>query len=226
MFAGNARLAEAIRGAQPAKVEEIWLLDAGGLDALARAGQGVGAGEVARRRAAVTAETLATIVYTSGTTGRSKGCMISHGTLAEAVRAIIAVPGVREQVLAGDACSLFFLPLSHVLARAVMLCLVHAGKRAGFLPDPDQLPGALVTLPADDPACGAPRAGEGRRRGPPAGRSRGPAAAVRGGRGDGGGLEPGLATGGRGRGCGCGTRCLAAWSTLGCARRWAGGWPG
>ena len=146
VFAGNGRLAEAIRGAQPAKVEAIWRLDAGGLDALTRAGQSVEAGEVARRRAAVTAGTLATVVYTSGTTGRSKGCMISHGNLTEAVRAIIAVPGVQEQVLTGDASSLFFLPLSHVLARAVMLCLVHAGKRSGFLPDPDQLPGALATF--------------------------------------------------------------------------------
>jgi len=146
VFAGNARLAEAIRGVRPAKVEAIWQLDAGGLDALVRAGQSVEAGEAARRRAAVTAETLATIVYTSGTTGRPKGCMISHGNLTEAVRAIIAVPGVQEQVLAGDASSLFFLPLSHILARAVMLCLVHAGKRSGFLPDPDQLPEALVTF--------------------------------------------------------------------------------
>jgi long-chain acyl-CoA synthetase len=56
------------------------------------------------------------------------------------------VPGVQEQILTGDACSLFFLPLSHVLARAVMLCLVHAGKPSGFLPDPDQLPGALATF--------------------------------------------------------------------------------
>jgi len=146
VFAGNAQLAEAIRRAEPAKVEAIWQLDADGLAALTRAGQAVGDGEVAHRRAAVTGETLATIVYTSGTTGRSKGCMISHGTLNGAVRAIIAVPGVRERMLAGDACSLFFLPLSHVLARVVMLCLVHAGKRAGFLPDANHLPGALVTF--------------------------------------------------------------------------------
>jgi long-chain acyl-CoA synthetase len=147
VFAGNAEIAETIRRAQPAKVEAIWQLDADGLGSLARAGQGGdAAAEVARRRAAVTAETLATIVYTSGTTGRSKGCMISHGTLTEAVRAIIAVPGVQEQVLAGDPSSLFFLPLSHILARAVVLCLVHTGKRSGFLSDPDQLPGALLTF--------------------------------------------------------------------------------
>jgi long-chain acyl-CoA synthetase len=127
-------------------VETVWRLDADGLDELGRAGERVAADEVARRRGAATSGTLATIVYTSGTTGRPKGCMISHGNLTEAVRAIIAVPGVREQVLTGDASSLFFLPLSHVLARAVMLCLVHAGKRSGFLPDPDQLPGALVTF--------------------------------------------------------------------------------
>ena len=143
VFAGNAQLADAIRRAQPAKVEVVWRLDDGGLDMLARAGQGVTAVEVARRRGAVTAGMLATIVYTSGTTGQPKGCMISHGNLAEAVRAITAVPGVRERVLAGDACSLFFLPLSHILARVVALCLVHAGKRSGFLTDPAELPEQL-----------------------------------------------------------------------------------
>jgi long-chain acyl-CoA synthetase len=101
---------------------------------------------VLRRRRAVTAEALATIVYTSGTTGRPRGCMISHGNLTEAVRAILAVPGVRDRVLAGDACSLFFLPLSHILARVVSLCLVHAGKRVGYLPDTGQLPAALAAF--------------------------------------------------------------------------------
>ena len=146
VFAGNAEVAEAIRRAQPAKVEAVWRMNADGLDALTRAGQGVEAAEVARRRAAVTAETLATIVYTSGTTGRPKGCMISHGNLTGAVSAIMAVPGVQDQVLAGDSSSLFFLPLSHILARVVMLCLVQAGKRAGFLPDAGQLPGAVATF--------------------------------------------------------------------------------
>ncbi len=147
VFAGDEKLAEAIRSAQPAKVEAIWRMDAGGLDALARAGQGAdAAAEVARRRAAVTPETLATIVYTSGTTGRAKGCMISHGNLTKAVSATVAVPGVQEEILAGDPSSLFFLPLSHILARVVLLCLVHAGKRSGFLPDLDQLPGAMLTF--------------------------------------------------------------------------------
>ena len=140
VFAGNARSAGAIRDAQSAKVEAVWRLDPGGLDALARAGLGLPGEEVTRRRDGVDSGTLATIVYTSGATGRPKGCMITHGNLTEAVRAILSVPGVRDRVLAGDACSLFFLPLSHILARVVVLCLVHAGKRVGFLADAGQLP--------------------------------------------------------------------------------------
>ena len=146
VFAGNARQAEAIQVAQVANLEAVWVLDGGGLDALARAGSGVTADQVLRRRRAVTAETLATIVYTSGTTGTPRGCMISHGNLTEAVHAILAVPGVRDRVLAGNACSLFFLPLSHILARVVSLCLVHAGERAAYLPDTGQLPTALAAF--------------------------------------------------------------------------------
>jgi long-chain acyl-CoA synthetase len=140
VFAGDARCAESITAAQAAKVEAVWQIDGGGLDALARTGEGVTAGEIDRRRAAVTTLTLATLVYTSGTTGRPKGCMISHGNLTAAVRAITSVPGVRERVLTEGSSSLFFLPLSHILARVVALCLVHAGKRIGFFSDPGELP--------------------------------------------------------------------------------------
>ncbi len=146
VFAGNAQLAGVIDAAQAAKVEAVWQLDAGGLDTLASAGQGVTAEEVERRRNAATSQTLATIVYTSGATGRPKGCMISHGNLTEAVRAILSVPGVQDRVLAGDSSSLFFLPLSHVLARVVVLCLIHAGKRSGFLADLSELPAELTAF--------------------------------------------------------------------------------
>jgi len=145
-FAGNAQLAGAIHAAQLAKMEAVWRLDDGALDTLARAGQEVAPEEIERRRGALTSETLATIVYTSGTTGSPKGCMISHGNLTEAVQSILGVPGVRDRVLAGDACSLLFLPLSHILARVVSLCLVHAGKRVGYLADPAELPEELTAF--------------------------------------------------------------------------------
>lgn len=143
VFAGSARHADMVRRAAPAKVETIWELDSGGLGKLAEAGKHVAPEEITKRRGAVTSASVATIVYTSGTTGPPKGCVITHGNLTEAVRATLGAPGVRERVLAGEASSLFFLPLSHILARVVSLCLVREGKRVGFLPSPDDLAGAL-----------------------------------------------------------------------------------
>ena len=55
---------------------------------------------------------LASIVYTSGTTGRPKGVMLSHRNILSNAEAISgAVPAYREDVF------LSFLPLSHMLER-------------------------------------------------------------------------------------------------------------
>jgi long-chain acyl-CoA synthetase len=143
VFAGNTRYADAIRRAAPAKVETIWELDSGGLAKLAEAGRQVAPEEITKRREAVTSASVATIVYTSGTTGRPKGCVLTHGNLTEAVRATLSAPGVRDKVIAGEAASLFFLPLSHILARVVSLCLVREGKRVGYLASPSALARAL-----------------------------------------------------------------------------------
>jgi len=149
-FAGDARAAGLLEEARPTGMGPVWRMDEGGLDALAAAGRDdpAAVAEVERRRAALTAESLATIVFTSGSTGQPKGCMISHGNLAAAVRAILTAPGVSDRVLTGDASMLFFLPLSHILARVVALTLLRSGHRAGYLPGP----GALAReLPAFQP---------------------------------------------------------------------------
>jgi len=55
---------------------------------------------------------LATICYTSGTTGRPKGVMLSHRNILSNAEAIVArIPAFREDVF------LSFLPLSHMLER-------------------------------------------------------------------------------------------------------------
>ena len=146
VFAENAQRAAVIRQAQVPTVEAVWTLEAGGLDRLARAGEQIRAEEVTQRRHAATAATPATIVYTSGTTGRPKGCVLSHGNLTEAVRAITGAPGIREQVLTPDASILLFLPLSHILARIVALSVIQAGQRIGYLGDLGKLPAALAAF--------------------------------------------------------------------------------
>ena len=70
---------------------------------------------------------VATILYTSGTTGNPKGVMLTHNNLAsnvEAVRRVVAV-------LDNDT-SLVFLPLSHVLQRMISYLHFAGGTAQAF----------------------------------------------------------------------------------------------
>lgn len=66
----------------------------------------------AYERAAVTGNELATIVYTSGTTGKPKGVMLSHRNILANVQSGLAVYDVYP-----DDIFLSFLPLSHMFER-------------------------------------------------------------------------------------------------------------
>eukprot|EP00775_Hariotina_reticulata_P004816 gene4816-5063_t len=72
-------------------------------------------------------QSLATVVYTSGTTGHPKGVVLSHGNLAYQVDHL----DYFLQVAAGDA-SLSLLPPWHIYQRTVSYYLYHRGAREVF----------------------------------------------------------------------------------------------
>jgi len=94
------------------------------LDGLRRLGSEVPPEAVTQRLEAVGPDDLATLVYTSGTTGPPKGCMLSHDNFLSTVRMY------EQELHFDDTHSLYqFLPLAHVLARVAQMVALGAGAR-------------------------------------------------------------------------------------------------
>ncbi|TXG91714.1 long-chain fatty acid--CoA ligase [Rhodococcus rhodnii] len=104
---------------------EVLVLDDDAVGTLIVRGRDLEDQIVFRRALALGADDLATIVYTSGTTGRPKGCMLTHRNLLSEMRALLAAP-VGEIAAPGHR-AVVFLPLAHVLARSVSLAMFEAG---------------------------------------------------------------------------------------------------
>ncbi|MEV8040951.1 AMP-dependent synthetase/ligase [Arthrobacter sp. NPDC080082] len=99
------------------------------LASLAAAGTGVTDAELERQRSAAGLDDVASLVYTSGTTGRPKGCEITHGNFALVAKNIVLF--LPEILLTPSNRTLMFLPLAHVLARAVQVVCLAAGTTLG-----------------------------------------------------------------------------------------------
>lgn len=108
----------------------VYTIEAGDLDDLATRGAEVDDATLRQRYTTRGSADLATIVYTSGTTGRPKGCEITHGNLLRDVRN--AVQGALTQVFTvRGGSTLLFLPLAHVFARIIQIGCIEAGTVLG-----------------------------------------------------------------------------------------------
>ncbi|MGA5500979.1 AMP-dependent synthetase/ligase [Streptomyces umbrinus] len=124
----------------------VWQIDGGAISDLTVLGGGIAEEEVTRRRAALTPDTVATICYTSGTTGRPKGCVLTHANLhAEAANTVELLHPVFKEVTGQIASTLLFLPLAHILGRTLQIACLTARIELGHFPSikPDELRPAL-----------------------------------------------------------------------------------
>jgi long-chain acyl-CoA synthetase len=90
-------------------------------------------GDFERRAAARRPEDLAVLVYTSGTTGKAKGAMISHRNMTRSIHHS-ARNGFDYRETDE---TLMFLPMCHVLGRIITLLGVYTGNVTNFAERPD-----------------------------------------------------------------------------------------
>ncbi|MFF7048322.1 AMP-dependent synthetase/ligase [Streptomyces griseorubiginosus] len=124
----------------------IWQVDSAALDELTALGHDIPDDEVTKRRAALTPDTVATICYTSGTTGRPKGCVLTHANLhAEAANTVELLHPIFKEVTDQTASTLLFLPLAHIMGRTLQIACLMARIEIGHCPSikPDELRPAL-----------------------------------------------------------------------------------
>ena len=119
-------------------LKQILMIEGNALGALEGLGVAVSDEELNERVATVRADDLATIVYTSGSTGNPKGAELTHKNFVSIT--ITASQALHEVVLDDHPRLLLFLPLAHCFARFIQYASIASDDGVvGYLPDTKSL---------------------------------------------------------------------------------------
>ncbi|MCH1868227.1 AMP-dependent synthetase/ligase [Nocardioides sp. CFH 31398] len=138
-------------------LNQVWCLDDHAVHVLRRLGGDVSDAQLEERRRTAGPGDLATLIYTSGTTDRPKGCRLTHGNLDAELSVAVAELQQLFSSPSGDGdeedqeegreqgrdeaqpSTLLFLPLAHVFARIIQVGCLRAGVRLAHCADVKEL---------------------------------------------------------------------------------------
>jgi long-chain acyl-CoA synthetase len=124
-------------------ITKTWNLDLRDLEKLAASGTAITDDEIERRRNLAKGSDIATLIYTAGTTGKPKGCILTHSNFFELARnAKAALP----EVVNPGTCTVLFITLAHVFARFISVMCIDAGVKVGHQPDTSKLVPAMQSF--------------------------------------------------------------------------------
>ncbi|MDU5962457.1 MAG: AMP-dependent synthetase/ligase, partial [Dermabacter sp.] len=134
--AGHAQDIDEVRSSL-SDLEQVWVIEEGIIEQLSVAEADINDDAIEKSRKSRHKSDTATIVYTSGTTGRPKGVELTHANFMD--QSLNAVGLLGEAVMPPGSRLLMFLPLAHVFARDITFITIVTACTTGFSPDAKHL---------------------------------------------------------------------------------------